>query len=396
MTNTSVIGLQWGDEGKGKVAHLLSHSHDIGFRWHGGNNAGHTVVTSEGKYKFSLIPSCIIREDCIGVIGPGVVLDLRYLIEEIAILRKQGVEVSSQNLKIDHRCHLVLPSHISLDSARDKQKGGIGTTIRGIGPCYEDKIGRRGLRLCDFEDAELVHCKISDLVKYHSHLLKLYDISYNPDIKSLLRDLIEQYHIIKDYICDSMEYIRLSDNILFEGAQGVNLDIDLGSYPYVTSSSVISVPSVKQVNRRIGVFKSYSTRVGNGPFPTEIKSPIGCKLVNTGEEFGTVTGRQRRCGWLDLELLRRSIMYTGVNELIITKIDVLDNFEEILICTGYHSNSTPQFDKMPGWKSTTYGVTRYCALPCEAQKYINYIEEQLNIPISMISTGEMEEQVIIL
>ena len=366
-----VIGGQWGDEGKGKVIDLLASKYSIVARFSGGNNAGHTVINKQGVFKLHLIPSGILHKNIICVIGNGCVVDPKVLIHEIDKLTSSGINVSPENLLISSKAHIIMPEHIQKDSDQEKARADskIGTTGRGIGPAYMDKVSRNGKRMENLNEF--------------------------PDFSSKL----------EKYIISTQEFLRNkldeNENILLEGAQGSLLDIDHGSYPFVTSSnSTIGgaltgtglVPS--DINNVIGIFKAYSTRVGEGPFPSEInKSDIAGKhLLEKGHEFGTTTGRERRCGWFDISSAKHSIMTNGFNKIAIMKLDVLDGLKEIKVLIDSINN---EYDVLPGWDNSTFGITKYEDLPRNAKSYLDYLEEKINVKIFMISTGPERDQTII-
>jgi adenylosuccinate synthase len=415
--NKIVVGLQWGDEGKGKVIDYLCRHSDVIVRFQGGNNAGHTVVVNGKKFIFHLIPSGILRENKICVIGNGVVIDPKVLIEEINYLKKQGVKVSPKNLRISPYCHLIMPYHRTIDFLREKvENQKIGTTKRGIGPCYADKVSRCGVRIGDLIDNKEFSAKLyNNLIIKNSLFRKVYGLK-----KLSFKEIYNEYKIfakeLKPYVSDLVDNLFKERNrrFLFEGAQGTFLDIDFGTYPFVTSSSVISGNAILgsglsfiPIKKVIGVAKAYTTRVGEGPFPTELKGAFLDYFRNKGVEFGATTGRPRRCGWLDLVLLKRAIILNKVNELVITKLDVLGGLKKIKVCIGYkHKNRLlkefpfslegiiPVYKEFKGWKNNINGIRSFSQLPKEAKVYIKFIESYLKSKIGMISVGERREAIL--
>ena len=416
----TVIGTQWGDEGKGKIVDWLSSKAEAVVRFQGGNNAGHTLKIKNKVFKLNLLPSGIIRgKKCI--IGNGVVLDPWALQEEILKLKKQGIKINSKNLQIAENICLILPLHKILDSINESNRGSesLGTTKKGIGPAYEDKIGRRSIRLCDLSDKKILKRKLNNLILFHS--LRLRKSKMNINVKKILKDLISIYKTLKKFSYPVWITInklgKKNKLILFEGAQGSLLDIDFGTYPYVTSSNTSSGQifagtgfGFKQNNKVFGITKAYTTRVGAGPFPTELNNKIGDYLGKKGKEFGTVTLRKRRCGWFDANLVKQSVMISGVENIVLTKLDVLDELDELKICIGYKINGKkfdylpfgenlqskvkPIYKKIQGWQKSTYGLTKWSALPAEAKNYIKTIEEIIGVDISIISTGPERSQTI--
>ncbi len=424
MTNIAVIGSQWGDEGKGKIVDWLSKKADVIVRFQGGHNAGHTLVVNNITYKLKLLPSGIVRKNKISIIGNGVVVDPWALLDEIEQLKKLGIKISQKNLYIADNVTLILPPHKELDSIREDLTGTdkIGTTRRGIGPAYEDKIGRRGIRLLDLKNKENLSKRI-DVFLIHHNLIR----------KSLKKNKINKKKLIKDLLKISPKILKYSQpiwkkiehfknknkTILFEGAQGVLLDVDHGTYPFVTSSNTVAGASLvgtgcgpKTVNYILGIVKAYTTRVGAGPFPTELKNTLGNKLGTRGKEFGTVTNRKRRCGWFDAVLVKQSCIISGINGIALTKIDVLDTFEEIYICVAYRLNGKkinyfpsslyeqtklkPIYKKFDGWLESTKGINEWKKLPTNAKKYINFIKKYCNVKISSISTSPKREDTILI
>ena len=400
--NTLILGLQWGDEGKGKIVDNLSENIDAVCRFQGGHNAGHTIKVNGEKTVLHLIPSGILHEKSQCLIGNGVVLALDALEKEINNLIDRNINFTDRFF-VSSSCALILPSHISIDKVRDKTES-IGTTGRGIGPAYEDKIGRRAIRLGDLGDKSNLNKKIEKLVKYHNRLLDLYD--HKPhDINEVYEEVIKYEDLYKKYCVDSQnlmqEWVEENKSILFEGAQGTLLDIDHGTYPYVTSSSTTAGGvstglgiGPKYIDKIIGISKVYTTRVGEGPFITELFDDNGKMLAEKGNEFGATTGRPRRCGWLDLVALKKSIFINSVTDLCLTKLDVLDEMKNIKVCIDY-KNDEPVYKNFEGWLSSTEGITEYERLPENAKVYIEYIEHFTNCSASIISTGPSRDQTIL-
>jgi len=416
----TVIGTQWGDEGKGKIVDWLSSKADVVVRFQGGNNAGHTIVIDDKIFKLNLLPSGIIRgKKCI--IGNGVVLDPWALIDEIRNLEAQGLVINDQNLVIAENVCLILPIHKIIDEINELSRGNeiIGTTKKGIGPAYEDKVGRRAIRLCDIHNKSLLAKKISDLVKFHSPRLNVYGKKI--DAVKILNDLSNLSNYLKKFslpVWKLLNELGEKDKfILFEGAQGALLDIDFGTYPYVTSSNTSSGQifsgtgfGIKKNHSVFGITKAYTTRVGSGPFPTELKDSIGEYLGEKGNEFGTVTRRKRRCGWFDVNLVKQSVKISGITDIVLTKLDVLDELEFIKVCVGYtldnkdydylpfneleQSSVKPIYKTVPGWKESTFGINIWENLPIRAQEYILFLEALMNTKISIVSTGPERSQTI--
>jgi len=402
----AILGAQWGDEGKGKIVDLLTKNCDAVVRFQGGHNAGHTLVVDNETTILHLIPSGILHKDVKCIIGNGVVLSLDALSEEINILKTNKINIEGRLLMSDN-CPLILPVHIALDKAREQKKGKakIGTTGRGIGPAYEDKISRRGIRLGDISNPETLLEKIKELLDYHNYILKNYYKSDTFDALEMFDQLNNQYSLYKDYIIDVPSYIESlfeqNKRIVFEGAQGTLLDIDHGTYPYVTSSNTTvggiftgSGVSPKRLDYTLAIVKAYTTRVGSGPFMTELFDTNGKLLSDRGHEYGATTGRQRRCGWLDLVALKRSIIINGFTGVCLTKLDVLDAFKTIKVCTQYRDNK-PFYKKYDGWQTSISGIKNYIELPENARKYIEDIENYLNVPIDIISNGPGRDENII-
>ncbi len=421
--NVVILGTQWGDEGKGKIVDMLTSQADAVVRFQGGHNAGHTIVVGEVTTILHLIPSGILRDTVQCLIGNGVVLSPQALLEELTMLEQKGVN-ARERLFLSDGCPLIFPYHILLDQAREKARGksAIGTTGRGIGPAYEDKVARRGLRLGDLTAVENSISKLEGILDYHNYVLKNYFKHDACDVNQLSDQLREWAEILQPMISDVSTQIHLlqkqGKRILFEGAQGTLLDIDHGTYPYVTSSNTTaggvcsgSGTSPGSLDYVLGIVKAYTTRVGGGPFPTELHDTVGEELGTRGHEFGATTGRQRRCGWLDIMTLKRAMNLNGITGICLTKLDVMDNLEKICICTSYTLNGNtidtlplnadsiekcqPEYITLPGWKSPTVGVTQYNDLPDNAKRYIEKVEELLDTPIDIISTGpERSENII--
>ena len=422
--NIVVLGTQWGDEGKGKIVDLLTDQVAAVVRFQGGHNAGHTVIIEGNKTVLHLIPSGILRDGVQCLIGNGVVLSPTALFEEIDMLEQKGISIRDR-LKISEACTLILPYHVALDQAREKARGddAIGTTGRGIGPAYEDKIARRALRAGDLLNKDKFAKKMSEVMEFHNFILKEYFKVETIDCQTTLDETMALSESIIPMMTDVTELIwqlqKQGDNILFEGAQGALLDIDHGTYPFVTSSSttaggVSTGTGVGPVciDHFLGITKAYTTRVGSGPFPTELFDETGEYLAKKGHEFGATTGRARRCGWFDAVALRRSKQVNSLSGLCITKLDVLDGLDSIQICTGYDHHGetrltppagadaiaecTSVYEEMPGWSDSTLGVTEYDALPQQARDYLKRLEELTETPIDMISTGPDRVETMIL
>ena len=400
--NTLILGLQWGDEGKGKIVDNLSESFDVVCRFQGGHNAGHTIKVDGEQTVLHLIPSGILHENANCLIGNGVVLALDALNDEINKLKDKGISFN-RRFFVSSACSLILPTHIAIDKVRDIKES-IGTTGRGIGPAYEDKVGRRAVRFGDLSDEKLLRDKIELLVNFHNRLLvDIYKTDpYKPD--DVFEEVYKFKSLYEDYCVDSQnlmyEFIKEKKSILFEGAQGTLLDIDHGTYPYVTSSNTIAGGvstglgiGPKFIDRIIGITKAYTTRVGEGPFITELFDENGTHLAKKGNEFGATTGRARRCGWLDLVALKKAVFTNSVTDLCITKLDVMDELKEINVCIEY-SDTQPIYKTFDGWLSSTEGITNYIDLPNEAKEYIEFIENFTECKASIISTGPSRDQTI--
>ena len=421
--NVVVIGTQWGDEGKGKIVDLLTEDVAAVVRFQGGHNAGHTLVIEGKKTVLHLIPSGILHENVHCLIGNGVVISLQALIKEAKKLIENGIPVFDR-LKISSGCPLILPSHEALDLAKEKKlgKSAIGTTGRGIGPVYEDKVARRVLRVSDLLNKDSLREKLKNILNYHNFLLTNYFEEKEQSLDKIFNQLMDQRDLIMPMISDVSDilddYHQQKKNILFEGAQGVFLDIDHGTYPYVTSSNTVSAAASigsgvgpKRLDYIMGIVKAYTTRVGSGPFPTELHDKYGEHLGSVGVEFGATTGRPRRCGWLDAVALRRSVLNSSISGFCLTKLDVLDGLEKIKICTEYKlndqaisnfpleiselDNCEPLYEEFEGWEDSTKGLKRFSDVPSNAKKYIQAIEEMLHLPIDIISTGPDRDHTII-
>jgi adenylosuccinate synthase len=422
--NVIVIGAQWGDEGKGKVVDWLTDRAAAVVRFQGGHNAGHTLVIGGEKTVLKLIPSGILRDDVQCLIGNGVVVSPTALFEELAMLEAKGVP-ARRRLKISPACPLILPSHVALDKAREHAKGAakIGTTGRGIGPAYEDKIARRAVRVADLFHRERFAAKLGEILDYHNFVLKNYfraePVAFQKTLEECL-DLVPQLEpMVADITVILYELHQRGENVLFEGAQGALLDVDHGTYPYVTSSNTTAGGAAtgtglgpRYFDAVLGIVKAYTTRVGEGPMPTELFDAMGEHLARRGHEFGSVTGRPRRCGWFDVVAMRRSIINNSVTSVCITKLDVLDGLDTIRICVAYKTpngemhiapmgaesfaESEPVYVDMPGWKTSTVGITEYAELPENARAYLKKIEELMGVPLDLISTGPDRSQTIVL
>ncbi|AJE48226.1 adenylosuccinate synthase [Celeribacter indicus] len=424
MANVVVVGAQWGDEGKGKIVDWLSERADVIARFQGGHNAGHTLVIDGKVYKLNALPSGVVRGGKLSVIGNGVVLDPWHLVDEIRKIREQGVEITPETLMIAENTPLILPIHGELDRAREEaaSKGTkIGTTGRGIGPAYEDKVGRRAVRVADLADEATLIARVDRALQHHDPLRR--GLGIEPvDRERLINDLREIAAEILPYAAPVWKILgeqrKAGKRILFEGAQGALLDIDFGTYPFVTSSNVIAGQAATGVgigptaiNYVLGIVKAYTTRVGEGPFPTELHDADGQRLGERGHEFGTVTGRKRRCGWFDAALVRQTCATSGVTGIALTKLDVLDGFDTLKICVGYEldgetldylptaaeaqARCTPVYEELPGWSASTEGARSWADLPANAVKYVRRVEELIGCPVSMLSTSPEREDTIL-
>ncbi len=423
MANVVVVGAQWGDEGKGKLVDWLSSQADVVVRFQGGHNAGHTLVIDGVTYKLSLLPSGIVRPGKLSVIGNGVVLDPWHLIEEIEKLSAQGVSISHENLRIADNATLILPLHRELDHFRETANAGlkIGTTKRGIGPAYEDKVGRRAIRVIDLADPAILPAKVERLLAHHNALRRGLGIG-EVDGAALVAELTAIAPKILLY-ADAVwrlldEQRRAGKRILFEGAQGALLDVDHGTYPFVTSSNIVAGQAATgsglgpgAIGYVLGIAKAYTTRVGEGPFPTELNDATGELIGQKGKEFGVVTGRKRRCGWFDAVLVRQTVRTSGINGIALTKLDILDGFETIRICTGYRLDGQvidhlpagqnaqariePVYEEFEGWADSTAGARSWAELPAQAIKYVRRIEELIGAPVAILSTSPERDDTIL-
>ena len=423
MANVVVVGAQWGDEGKGKIVDWLSERADVIARFQGGHNAGHTLGVDGETYKLHALPSGVVRGGKLSVIGNGVVLDPWHLLDEIETIRAQGVDISPETLLIAENTPLILPLHGELDRARENQNSltKIGTTGRGIGPAYEDKVGRRVVRVADLADPATLEQRVDRLLMHHDALRR--GLGLGPvDRAALLDKLNEIAPKILAYAGPVWKHLsearKAGKRILFEGAQGALLDIDFGTYPFVTSSNVIAGQAATGtgmgpggIDFVLGIVKAYTTRVGEGPFPTELEDDDGQRLGERGHEFGTTTGRKRRCGWFDATLVRQTCTTSGVNGIALTKLDVLDGFDTLKICVGYDLDGTridylptaadhqarcvPIYEEMPGWSETTEGATSWADLPANAIKYVRRVEELIDCPVALLSTSPKREDTIL-
>ncbi len=416
-----VMGAQWGDEGKGKIVDLLTRHSAAVIRFQGGHNAGHTLYDAEGKkIVLRLVPSGIMRDNVLCILGNGVVFSPQAFVEEMTDLEQKGIPVLDR-LKISSSCSLLLPYHVALDQARESGTAAIGTTRRGIGPAYEDKVARRGLRVIDLLYPEQLAEKLSHLAQYHNFILTNYYGQTAIAAERVLEDLLHLAPKILPMITDIRPLLydlhHRGENIIFEGAQGALLDIDLGTYPFVTSSNTTAGAAATGTgfgpcyfDEVLGVAKAYVTRVGAGPFPTELTEAIGEHIAQRGHEFGSVTGRRRRCGWFDAALMRQVVMANSFTGMVLTKLDILDEIETIKVCTAYRyrgnllnlapadphvlSKCEPVYEELPGWLSPTYGVTEFNQLPSAAKDYITRLEKLMEVPVKLLSTGPKRDQII--
>lgn len=424
MSSVVVIGAQWGDEGKGKIVDWLSSRADVVARFQGGHNAGHTLVIDGVEYKLSLLPSGIVRKGKVSLIGNGVVIDPWAFLKEVEMIREKGVHVGPDNLKIAENANLILPVHPALDAALEALRSDgkkIGTTGRGIGPAYEDKVARRGVRVCDLEHPDFLKEKLNAMMAYHNVFLRGTGVDeINPDdVYEALMGIADQILPHVDVVWRCLDDARRSGKkILFEGAQGVMLDVDHGTYPFVTSSNTVSAQAASgtgmgpgAINYVLGITKAYTTRVGTGPFPTEQENDVGQLLGERGHEFGTVTGRKRRCGWFDAVLVRQAAKVAGISGIALTKLDVLDGFDELKVCVGYELNGQqidyypssqihqadvkPIYKTIKGWSESTRGARSWADLPAEAIKYVRYIEELIEVPVTLLSTSPERDDTIL-
>jgi adenylosuccinate synthase len=423
MANVAIIGAQWGDEGKGKVVDWLASRADIVVRFQGGHNAGHTLVVGNQTYKLSLLPSGLVRGK-LGIIGNGVVVDPEALLAEMARLTAQGLVITPETLRIAENAPLILPLHGALDRAREAARGEhrIGTTGRGIGPAYEDKVARRAIRICDLAEPETLSAKLDELLLHHNTLLR--GLGAEAFEKAVLLDrLLELAPLLLPFAEPVWERLdearRAGKRILFEGAQAVMLDVDHGTYPFVTSSNTVAATAASGagvgpgvVGTVLGIAKAYTTRVGSGPFPTELFDETGKLLGERGHEFGTVTGRPRRCGWFDAAMVRQAVKVGGIQGLALTKLDVLDGMPELKVCTGYRirgevvkhlpaaqgaqAAAEPIYETLEGWSGSTRGARSYAALPAQAIKYVRRIEELVECPVTLLSTSPERDDTILM
>jgi len=424
MSNVAVIGSQWGDEGKGKIVDVLSRDADVVVRFQGGHNAGHTLVIDGKTYKLHLLPSGIVRKNKLSIIGNGVVIDPKALLAEIENVKSQGVEITSDNLMIAENANLILPVHSFLDQAMEEARGAkkIGTTGRGIGLCYEDKVARRGIRVCDLAHPEYLRERIENLLNHHNVLLKGLGAEILK-VDDVYNELMEHAEKLLPYV--GVVWKRLDEankkgeKVLFEGAQGHMLDVDHGTYPFVTSSNTVAMQAAagsgvgaKAIDFVLGITKAYTTRVGEGPFPSELHDQDGETLGERGHEFGTTTGRKRRCGWFDAVLVRQAIKSGGIDGIALTKLDVLDGFETLKICIAYdidgerydhlpasavlQAKAKPIYEEIPGWSETTYGARSYADLNAAAVKYVRHIEELIEAPVALLSTSPDRDDTIMM
>ncbi|MBE3579360.1 adenylosuccinate synthase [Caldanaerobacter subterraneus] len=425
MSVTVIVGTQWGDEGKGKITDYLAERSEVVVRYQGGNNAGHTVEKDGVQYKLHLIPSGILYPDKICVIGNGVVVDPSALLKEIEDLKAKGVEVKEDNLKISDRAHVVFPYHIKEDELEEKGKGDedLGTTKKGIGPCYRDKTERIGIRMCDLMNAEVFREKLKKNLERKNKIFKDIYGEEGFDFEQIFETYREYAERLRPYVTDTSVLLynlaKEGKKILFEGAQGTLLDLDFGTYPYVTASHPVAGGATigagigpTMIDNVIGVVKAYTTRVGKGPFPTELKDEIGDFLREKGYEYGTTTGRPRRCGWIDIVMLRYAVRVSGITSLALTKLDTLTGLEKIKICTGYKINGKiiedfpasleelkmcePIYEEMEGWSENIQDVRSFEDLPLNAKKYVKRLEELVGVEFSIISVGPEREETIVL
>lgn len=421
--NLAVVGAQWGDEGKGKLIDILSEKVDITVRYQGGNNAGHTVIVGDKEYIFHLIPSAILRKEKVCVIGNGVVIDPKALIEEIDGLKKRGLPMTDKQLKISANAHVVMPYHRVMDQLRESKRANkIGTTGRGIGPCYSDKVGRMGVRMIDLLNPKVLKAKLADnLNEKNDIFVKVYNFK-NYDFSEIYKEYLAYGRRLKPYICDTALFLNdaidRKKSVLFEGAQGTFLDIDFGTYPFVTSSNatiggVCSGTGVApaKIGKIVAAVKAYTTRVGEGPFPTEFDTKMNECIRTKGHEFGSTTGRARRCGWFDAVLVRYAATISGANELAIMKLDVLDELKEIKIATSYRykgktykdyphdmevlANAKPVYETFPGWQTSTREIRQWSKLPVNARRYLERLEALLKVRVKYISVGSKRHEIIV-
>jgi adenylosuccinate synthase len=423
MANVVVVGAQWGDEGKGKIVDWLSNRADLVVRFQGGHNAGHTLVVDGVTYKLSLMPSGVVQKK-LSLIGNGVVVDPWAFIKEVETVRAQGVDINSKLVRIAETATLILPVHRELDALRENRDDGmkIGTTRRGIGPAYEDKVGRRSVRVIDLADEGQLRARINELLHHHNALRRGFGVA-EADAEELVQQLLQIAPKILPFADPVWKTLngKIADGkrVLFEGAQGAFLDVDHGTYPFVTSSNTVAGQAAAgsgvgpgDVGYVLGIVKAYTTRVGEGPFPTELTDAIGQKIGERGHEFGTVTSRQRRCGWFDAVLVRQSAKINGIKGIALTKLDVLDGFEELKVCVGYKLNGElydrlpagtfaqgkvePVYETLEGWSGSTAGARSWADLPAEAVKYVRRIEELIETPVALLSTSPERDDVVLM
>lgn len=421
--NIVVGGAQWGDEGKGKLIDILSQDADITVRYQGGNNAGHTVVVGEKQYVFHLIPSAILHRDKVCVIGNGVVIDPAALLSELRELQKQKISVTPNKFKIAANAHIIMPYHRVLDGLREKKrKNRIGTTGRGIGPCYADKVARCGIRMIDLLNPKILKSKLEDNLREKNEIFRKVYGQNGYTLSKTYREYLNYGKILKPFICDTAIFLNKAidqgKKILFEGAQGAFLDIDFGTYPYVTSSNSTAAGacagtgvSPVKIHKTISAVKAYTTRVGEGPFPTEFSAKLEGEIRTKGKEFGATTGRPRRCGWFDSVLVKYAAMLNGTTELAIMKLDVLDELKVIKVCTAYRykgkivkdfpldydafSKAVPVYSELPGWQSPISGIRNYDKLPLNARRYVEYLEKLIGVKVKYISIGSKRDEMIV-
>jgi len=423
MANVVVVGAQWGDEGKGKIVDWLSERADVVVRFQGGHNAGHTLVIGNVTYKLSLLPSGIVRPGKLSIIGNGVVVDPWALLKEIEILRGQGVAISPQNLMLAENAALILPLHSHIDKVREEARGTakIGTTGRGIGPAYEDKVARRAIRVCDLRNGEILAAKVDDLLIHHNALLRGLGVAEvkRDELIAQLKEIAPQILPYAAVVWEKLDEVRRAGKrILFEGAQGAMLDVDHGTYPFVTSSNTLAGQAAVgsgmgpgALSYVLGITKAYTTRVGAGPFPSELHDDIGELIGQRGHEFGTVTGRKRRCGWFDAVMVRQAIKVGGINGIALTKLDVFDGLKELKVCTGYRykgetlhhfppaldvqAGIEPIYETLEGWSDSTRGARSWAQLPASAIKYIRRVEELIEAPVALFSTSPERDDTVL-
>lgn len=420
MNNIVIVGLQWGDEGKGKIVDYLSENADVVVRFQGGNNAGHTIVVNDEVYKLNLLPSSVLRPGKISIIGNGVALDPHALISEIELLKAKGIDINPGNLMISESCPLILSVHKKKEGLFENlnENHKIGTTNKGIGPCYEDKVGRRVIRLCDLENKDELNKRVDIFLDYHNAIRKglNHEIIAKEEVIKEIQEISEKILPYKKSVWKILnDFTKEGKKVIFEGAQGTFLDIDHGTYPFVTSSNTVASQAITGSGLSasahvVGIAKAYTTRVGNGPFPTEQENEIGESLFTIGKERGTVSNRKRRCGWFDAVLVRQAVQLSGVSSIILTKLDILDSFDNIKICVGYKHNGKeydylpashsiqeelePIYEELTGWKESTQGKRSVENLPTNLIQYIERIQELIGVPVNSISTSPKREDVI--